>query len=308
MKNFVKKIAVAALAFTTLTGAVACGNVKNGSKLQTMTVTFDVDGTEKTVDFELYLNLAPGTIDHVKYLVGENYYNDTVVSNVNGHVEFGEYYLNDGEYVSKYGEGATLSYDSVIKSYATDDKTVGNTVKRYNDGYTVSGEFERNGIKGNTLSLSDGALVLKRNIAKESSDDDAMFDTAKATLAVTFGSDGYYYSADKFAIIGKVKDSDALTEIKKFIADDFKKDDNGNTYYYYDYENCTAEENKADLEKLGHYFMKDDEGNYYYKSGSEYRIMGDDYEDIISEFSSNSKFMRILPVKTITVKSIKLGK
>ena len=308
MKFLIKKIAVATLALTTLVGAVSCGNVKNGSKLQTMTVTFDVDGTEKVIEFELYLNLAPGTIDHVKYLVGQGYYTDTVVSNVNGHVEFGEYYLENNEYVSKYTSGAKLSYDSVIKSYATADKTIGTKSKRYNDDLTVNGEFDRNGIKGNTLTLSDGALVLKRNIAKDSADDDDMFNTAKATLAVTFGTDGYYSAADRFAVIGKVKDSDSLTEIKKFISDDFKKDENGNTYYYYDYENCTAEDNKADLEKLGHYFMKDEDGKYYYKSGSEYTLMGDEYSDIEKEFSENSKFMRILSVKTVTVKSIKLGK
>lgn len=303
MKKLLRKLVVGLLTVACLAGATACsGEVKNGSKLDYLTVTFDIDGEEKSVVFDLYLNFAPGTIDHVKYLVSEGYYTNTVVSNVNKHIEFGEYEIKDGEYVSKYSDNASLSYVSVIKDYATQDKFIGSArnYKRYFDddnklfdGYAIRGEFEQNGVKNNKLDLSSGALVLKRDIGdkSESSDMNAA-DTARATLAVTFGSDSYYDDATAFAVIGKVRDSADVTELKKLLEDDYKKED-GNIEYRF----------------KGNYYMLKSDGKYYEKDArGEYTVELDDESDIVEDINDNSKLLEIVPVKTVTVKSVKIGK
>ena len=300
MKKLLKKLTVAVLSVSCLFGAVACSStVKGGSKIQVMTVTFDIDGTEKSVDFELYLNYAPGTIDHVKYLIGKGYYDGTLVSNVNKQIEFGEY--EEGR-VSKYTDKAKLSYVSAIKDYATADKTNGSsgTIKRYvdeegkiNENYAINGEFELNGIKGNKLDFSNGALVLKREVGTESGDR-SYDDTARATLAVTFSSNTYYDDTRAFAIIGKIKNSDDVTELKKLVGDDYTKDD-GNTEYCY----------------KGEYYMLKSDGKYYsLDDKGDYTVELDDESEIVEEFKSSetSKYLEIVPAKTIIVKSIKLGK
>lgn len=301
MKKLLKKFIVGLLTVTCLVGATACSDeVKNGSKLDYLTVTLDIDGEEKNVVFDLYLNFAPGTIDHVKYLVSNDYYTNTVVSNVNKHIEFGEYEIKDGAYVSKYSDSASLSYVSVIKDYATQDKYIGSArnYKRYFDddnklfeGYAVRGEFELNGFKNNKLDLSSGALVLKRDIGEKSSDMNSA-DTARATLAVTFGSDSYYDDASAFAIIGKVRDSADVTELKKLLEDDYKKED-GNIEYRF----------------KGNYYMLKSDGKYYEKDvRGEYTVELDDESEIVEDINDNSKLLEIVPVKTVTVKSVKIGK
>lgn len=298
MKNIFKKLVVAALSVSCVIGAIGCSsNVENGSKIETLTVTFDIDGTEKSVDFKLYLNYAPGTIEHVKYLVGKNYYDNTLVGNVNKHIEFGEYESLNGNRVSKYDAAATLSYVSLMSHYALDNKTLGSSGTRksyYNDGvlnkdYALNGEFEANGFKNNKLDLSSGALVLKRAIGDKTSDAD-YFDTARATLAITFGTDSYYDNSANFAIIGKIKNSDDVTELKKLIGTDYTENDGDITYCY----------------KGETYLYKD--GKYYALKNGEYNEELDDESELVQEFKDNAKLMEIIPTKTITVKSVRISK
>ena len=299
MKNLFKKLVVAALSVSCVIGAIGCSsNVENGSKIETLTVTFDIDGTEKSVDFKLYINYAPGTIEHVKYLVGKNYYDNTLVSNVNKHIEFGEYEEASSGRVSKYSDAATLSYVSLMSHYSIDNKTLGSSGshKSYyddngkpNEGYAINGEFEANGFKNNKLDFSNGALVLKREIGDKTSDAD-YFDTARATLAVTFGSDSYYDTTANFVIIGKVKNSDDVTELKKLIGTDYTENDGDITYCY----------------KGETYLYKD--GKYYALENGEYNKELDDDGELVQEFKDNAKLMEIIPTKTITVKSVRLGK
>lgn len=298
MKNLFKKLVVAALSVSCVIGAAGCSsNVENGSKIETLTVTFDIGGTEKSVDFKLYLNYAPGTIEHVKYLVGKNYYDNTLVSNVNKHIEFGEYEAASSGRVSKYSDAATLSYVALMTHYSLENKTLGSSGSRksyYNDGklnegYTLNGEFEANGFKNNKLDFSNGALVLKRETGKKTSDAD-YFDTARATLAVTFGTDSYYDNTSNFVIIGKIKKSADVTELKKLIGTEYTENDGDITYCY----------------KGETYLYKD--GKYYALENGEFNKELDADGDLVKEFKDNSKLMEIIPTKTITVKSVRLSK
>lgn len=307
MKKLLKGLIATLCAVCCMMGVVACDEVKDGSKIQKCTVTISVDGVEQDFNFELYLNFAPGTIEHFTYLAEKGYYNDTAVSNVNGHVEFGGYYFKDGVFASKYDD-SEKSYLKIITEEYVKNKTIGpKDAARYNgEERRVNGEFEKAGFAGNKLSL-DGALVLKRDV-----DDDAAalaYDTGRATMAVTFGSDYYFNSASEFAILGKIvnDDADDTDETSysrlKAIIDDYSKDADENTYYYY-----------VKGGDFGHYFMKDKDGKYYAqdKNGDYYELEEDaDVEEdavelLLKEFTDNADYMNVIPCEGKVIKVVKI--
>lgn len=330
MKKLLKRICAAFLAAATVFCFASCGKgvVKDGSKIEKMTVTLeytDTDDKAQTlkVEIELYMNYAPATIDHVKYLASKGYYNGTIVSDLKtNHIEFGEFYLDNGERKSRYDENAKLAYTSIINSDYVSGKTIANGKRnRYTATGSIVGEFRANGISSSkTLTVSDGTLVLKRDTL--SYDVDGGHDTAKGTLALVTGSDSYYTNVESgytaaqcFAVIGKItKGKDTL---KKLItdADKYVKDTNGSTTYYFDYENCVDKNDKdsetlyEQFESLGHLFVKDSEGKYTAVGGeTPIEITSDDYSDVLSKLNGNSKYLRAIPYKTITIKSVSLSK
>ena len=308
MKRLFKSLMALCLAGCCFFGMTACDEVKNGSKLKTVSIVFDVDGTEEKIDFELYVNLAPGTVDHFEYLSGQGYYDNTAVSNIKGHVEFGEFYYDGNVFKSKYDNDAVKSYYSLITSSYVSGKTIGpGSDPRYNSDFTVNGEFAKNGYTGNTLSLS-GALVLKRDINTE--DPGLSYNTGKATMAVTFGSDSYFGNASEFAVIGKVLTNDATDNKKssydrlKAIMTDNAEDEDGNIYYYYDGE--------VEVEGVGNYIFYSDDGKYFAQDETgayTVELDGEEYDELVEDFAENPQNLRTLPAgKKITVKSITISK
>lgn len=330
MKKLLKRICAAFLAAATVFCFASCGKgvVKDGSKIEKMTVTLeytDTDDKAQTlkVEIELYMNYAPATIDHVKYLASKGYYNGTIVSDLKtNHIEFGEFYLDNSERKSRYDENAKLAYTSIINSDYVSGKTIANGKRnRYTATGSIVGEFRANGISSSkTLTVSDGTLVLKRDTLTY--DSDGGHDTAKGTLALVTGSDGYYTNVESgytaaqcFAVIGKI--TSGKDTLKKLItdADKYVKDTNDSTTYYFDYENCVDKNDKdsetlyEQFESLGHLFVKDSEGNYTAVGGeTPIEITSDDYSDVLSKLNGNSKYLRAIPYKTITIKSVSLSK
>ena len=311
MKSLLKKFCAIAVCVATIGCFAGCNKkvVKNGSVIENMTIVFDVNGKEITVGVELYDNYAPATIEHVKKLVGAKYYNDTIVSDIgSNHVEFGEFYLENGERKSRYDKAASLNYYSVITAEYAKGKKIGKNHARYTEDYCIYGEFNNGGVTrcDKTITVSSGSLVLKRDIigfdgdGKSSADKtDAALESARGTLALVTGSDSYYTQND-FAAIGYI--TKGLDDVKKFLSDDYRKSANGAVEYYFDYENCIDDEELlAKFNALGHNFTKDSDGNYF--AGS---IDVDD-EDVLNTLKNKTKFLRIIPAKTITVKSVKVG-
>ena len=343
MKKKIIKVITATLLLIAMSFSVlACAEIEGKSKLRygKINIEYYVDGvkTEQQVGFKLYLNYAPATIEHFTHLVEEGYYNNTIVSNLTGYFEFGEYTGSKDALVSKYDNG---DYDKIINSEYRAGKTVGSKgTPRYNEYGQIFGEFEANGIGGNRLNFSGGALVLKRNYSEN--ENNSYFNTGKATIAVTFGSASYFYDASKYAVFGKLLDDDELTVNGKKMTsvnfvnslfNDYKSytdeaDDTTISYYYFGYDyskypyaesDAAYEEDEkkdyatinAKLDEYGRYFMK--EGNtYYYKTADGYKgiIDADDEDDalLISAFSKKSLYMLNLPYADITIKSIKLDK
>lgn len=305
MKKLLKGLIATVCALCCMLGVVACDEIKDGSKIKKGTITVSVDGTEQDFNFELYLNFAPGTIEHFTYLVENGYYNETAVSNVNSHVEFGGYYFKDGKLASKYDD-SEKSYLKIITETYAKGKIVGSkSDKRYGKDMLVTGEFYKNGYDGNTLSL-DGALVLKRDV-----DDEAAYNaynTGKATMAFTFGSDYYFNSADEFAIIGKLVTDDASGNVKSSYDRmkallDYAKDADENTYYYYtkggDFGNYFMKN------KDGEYFAQDENGDYY-ELVEDADVEEDAVELLLKEFTDNSDYMNVLPHSEKIIKVVKI--
>lgn len=329
MKKLLKRVCSAFLAAATVFCFASCskGVVKDGSKIENMTVVMeytDKDTNEaKTlnVEIELYMNYAPATIAHVKYLVANGYYTNTVVSDLKkNHIEFGEFYFDaDGNRKSKYSEAALQSiaatpksyYSIITADYAKGKKIANDTKNRYDENFRLYGEFSKNGVScAKTLTISEGTLVVKRDVV--SYNDESGYNTARGTLALVTGSDDYYTGSSSFAVIGKI--TKGLTELKQLITDvDFyNKDSNGNVRYYFDYENCidSGDEDDAEVyaqfETLGHDFVKDSDGNFETVDGVD--ITSENYEDVLAKLNGNSKYLRAVPYKTITVKSVKTSK
>ena len=333
MKKVITAVVAAATLFCTALVSTSCDKVKNGSVIKNCTVTIVYDGDkEQDITIELYKNYAPATIEHFTYLSENGYYDNTAVSNLNGYFEFGAY---DKE-----------KYEGIITDEYVKGKTVVNGDDRYTSDKSIYGEFKENGIGGNKLDFSSGALVLKRDYSESSSK--SYYNTGKATMAITFSASGSYFNdKTKYAILGKLSKDDEITvknsdgEDEKMTSYDFvyklytgyktEKDDDetySNTYYYFGYDyssypysegadNYDADEKanyatlNAKLNVYGRYFKRDIDGNYFYKDGEEYKALDEENEDdqlLIDAFTEKSLYLSILPYKAITIKKITVEK
>ena len=185
MKKILSGILAAIMTAGVCALTTSCGDtIKNGSKIEKCTVTFDVGGKEEAIDFELYMNIAPSSIAHFKYLAEKGFYNGSAVSDVASFITFGE---TDKDYKSLDDKYSSIINDAYVKSLKQKEQEM------YTSKFTLVGEFENNGFKyeGTSLDLTDGALVLKRAI----DDDTNRYDTAKGAISVTFGSSSYYGTA-----------------------------------------------------------------------------------------------------------------
>lgn len=342
MKRIFKAIVALCSALCISMGVISCAKVKGQSKVEKAVVTISVNGTNHTFNFDIYLNYAPGTIEHFKELVAKGYYNGSLISNVSGHVEFGAYKLDaDGNYVSKlsdYSKIINSSYMSGKYLYYGNDKNEMKNYPRYKGG-SIVGEFAYNGYTGNSLGF-DGALVLKRDVDTEVSAN--AYNTGKGTMAVTFGNGDYYFNSSKeFAIIGMIskEDGDGTTSSYarlKAIMDDYSETSEGNVYYYYTlgtkeyYDNLATEYaakfEKGEIETLpeiinyGHLFMIDaEELCYRWDSNGDGKVDvddealeddpdvdGDAAEVIINELSENSVYLNNIPYQGVVIKIVSI--
>ena len=99
-KLFAKIIAIAR-ALTVIFSFTACSEVENGSKIERIQITLDVDGVEYKVEAKLYVDFAPKTIAHIKNLIKNGYYNGLDVSNAtSSYFQFGDYKLENNQLVA----------------------------------------------------------------------------------------------------------------------------------------------------------------------------------------------------------------
>ena len=339
MKKVFKSVVALCSSLCIAMGVISCAKIKGKSKVENMVITIDVDGNQYDYNFDIYLNYAEGTVEHFKKLVEAGYYNNTIISNVSGHLEFGAYNLVDGKFASKdaeYNGIITQSYMADKYLYYGKDKNEMKDYPRYVNGKLV-GEFATNGYVGNSLSF-DGALVVKRDVDTDVSAN--AYNTGKGTMAVTFNNGDYYFtSSSEFAIIGMASKEDAKDDVKssydrlKSIITDYEIADNDNIYYYYTigtaeyYTNLQAKlqedfDNKEiaflpEIKNYGHYFMFDaEEGSYRWDSNGDGTfdeileddgdVEGDAGEVIIRELADNSVYLNTIPYEGKIIKIVKI--
>lgn len=341
MKKIVKAIIALCCVLCVSMGVISCSEIKGKSKIQKVTVTLNVNGDKQDFNFELYLDYAPGTIEHFTDLVNAGYYDNTLVSNLEGHVEFGSLYESEGAIKSKYDADALKSYSSIINAdyvagktlYHGKDKTEALKYPKYNADHQIRGEFLKRGYPLNELDLN-GSLVLKRDVIKDEHEAPNAYDTGKATMAITFGEDSYFapsseggLASSEFAVLGKICSDDAekksessYSRLQKLMTD-YKKDSAGNIYYYYTL--GTADYYKGlEIEDFGHYFMYDADDKAYYVKGADGKYTKLEAEDdlpkgevdpvatLLEELETNAHCLNTLAYEgvVITVEKITFSK
>lgn len=172
-KLFTKIIAIA-LALTVIFSFTACDEVEGGSKIQRIQITLQLDDEQVEVEAKLYVNYAPETVQHVIDLIEDGYYNGLDVTNVlSTYFQFGDYKLVNGK------------------------------LEELNQGAAVKGEFENAGLTGNKLTVSSGAILLKRE-----KDD---INSGKATLVVALSASAPF-QASNYCVFGKILSDDGNKE------------------------------------------------------------------------------------------------
>ena len=206
MKKLFTKIIAIALALTVIFSFTACDEIENGSKIQRIKITLQLNEEQVEVEAKLYVNYAPETVAHVISLIQAGYYNGKDVSNITStYFQFGDYSLSNGN------------------------------LTELEQGSAVKGEFEKAGLKGNPLTTTSGAILLKRE-----KDD---INSGKATLAVVLSSSAPFRSTD-YCLFGKIVNDDGddeadsssmeylsslerVLKIKEYVADE-----NGRKLFY----------------------------------------------------------------------------
>lgn len=175
MKKLFTKIIAIALALTVLFSFTACGEeVEGGSKIQRIKITLQLDDENVEVEAKLFVNYAPKTVEHVIGLIEKGYYNGMDISNIaSSYFQFGDYKIANGK------------------------------LEAVDQGSTVKGEFENAGLTGNRLTVSPGAILLKRD-----KDD---INSGKATLAVVLSASAPFTVAN-YCVFGKIINDDGNKE------------------------------------------------------------------------------------------------
>ena len=281
-------VVLATCAFT----FVGCNdNVKLGSKItkiKTVIEVYDAAGNvTATTDvyMELYLNFAPASTAHIIKLVNDGFFNGTCVSNVNSNwLEIGAYQYN----------------------------AEGNFEKKNYTYGTVAGEFLNNGINGNKLTTTKGAIVFKRAYDDNKIEtEESRYNTAESTMAVCFSSSAAStFNADSYCILGMIcsddADVDASSDLEKKSSIDklasfaeykeTKVDDNTVVTYYYE------------TEKAFYTKWTDEAGSVHYATGAEVNtdneITGKELEQFNKTFSENKNYFLTVPAVKLVIKSM----
>lgn len=194
-------------------GFAACEDIKK------VEVKFTADGTEYTLNLDLYRHLAPKTVDAVIGFINDGYYNDAV------------FYMLDG-------------YSSQIM--VGDLKVEGGEIV-LNDAFPeIYGEFDINGTTGSDLSSVKGSVGMWRSWYEGTSyTTSAAGDTANGAWYIPTGDlskyDGYFCVFAKY----DTENADNSAAIEA-LTDFFASSENYEEYYIYytgEYDASKASEN-----------------------------------------------------------------
>lgn len=303
MKKRILSLALALTLAVLAFAAVGCSEIESSSRIERMIMTLEFYNAEnevvdvKDVQLKLYANFAPETVKAFKDLCESGFYDGVCVYNVQTNwLEFGKFSFD--------GDGNLVETEAYEKAEA------------------IKGEFYKNGWKGNKLTASKGAIVMKRDyddenvIAKK-------YDTAKGSIVITFGSVSTF-SADKYCVFGMVCDDDddrnplsartdsAVTdrsgmssiEILSTVKNLRQNDDATITYYY---DPVVVTEDMKFAPGVYTKAMDDDGVTHYYRGAEiseENVLVGEDSEAFINLLSEKSNYIYVVPYTKVIVKKI----
>lgn len=161
-KNMMKKIVCNTLAVLSASACLGLATACETAHPEVeMTITFN--GEEYVLEYELYRNIAPSTVDHFLWLVDNDYYNGLCVHNYDASASkmyTGAYSVADNDEGIEYKE-----YYEVIKgfeNYADFPVSAWANLDKTTPLYTLAGEFEANGftVENGAKKQSYGALTM----------------------------------------------------------------------------------------------------------------------------------------------------
>ena len=126
-----------------------------------MTLTFN--GEEYVLEYELYRNIAPSTVEHFLWLVDNDYYNGLCVHNYDASalkMYTGAYSATDAE---DDADGLVYKeYFTEVTKFENFPKSVWKDLEQTTPLYTLAGEFEANGftVENGAKKQSYGSLTM----------------------------------------------------------------------------------------------------------------------------------------------------
>jgi cyclophilin family peptidyl-prolyl cis-trans isomerase len=164
-KNTMKKIVCNTLAVLSASACLGLATACETAHPEVeMTLTFN--GKEYVLEYELYRNIAPSTVNHFLWLVDNNYYNNLCVHNYDASamkMYTGAYSVATAE---DDADGLTYKeyYTEIAKfeNYADFPVSVWKDLDKTTPLYTLTGEFESNGftVESGAKKQSFGSLTM----------------------------------------------------------------------------------------------------------------------------------------------------
>lgn len=253
MKNIITKITTVVLIAVSVLALSGCKYRKDGSVIQDVKVEISVGDETFDSTFSLYETFAPETTSKILKALKDKYYDDKegVISNEGEWLTFGAFKLESDKYVAVSDE---------------------------EQGETVVGEFYNGGIKGNTLTVQKGSLVLLR---------DEAYDSGRLTIALMLSTTSQLDSK-LFCVFG-MADSDSVSKISNAVDTLKGKEDYTHRLYIGDRNDKTD-----DIE----YFV-DGEGNYL---NAEKVVYDSEDEELKTIVESKVLYNYVIPYEKISLK------
>ncbi|MBO5736322.1 MAG: peptidylprolyl isomerase [Clostridia bacterium] len=168
-KNMTKKIICNTLAVLSASACLGLATACETAHPEVeMTLTFN--GVDYTLEYELYRNIAPSTVNHFLWLVDNDYYNGLCVHNYDASAM--KMYTGAYSVATEDGDADGLTYKNYFEEIATFENYADFPVSVWSSSalgdsklYTLTGEFEANGftVENGAKKQTFGSLTMYYN-------------------------------------------------------------------------------------------------------------------------------------------------
>lgn len=244
IKKIVRKVFIsAALAAACALPALSGCAIKTSHPSAKITLSFN--GTEYVLNYKLYRNMYPQTVQHFIELADSGFYDNTIIHNYTSSNWYGGGYAYNESYKTDYADNGmadyleTYSKEEIYEDLFNAGKLTPSVYKSYiNDTYTdalstLIGEFNYNGheIENGALSSSYGCLrmyysakntdevVYLKKSGNEKKEILGQYSYNSATSLINIQVDTSVATDNYYCIFGVLKDTEDLEELQEAISD-----------------------------------------------------------------------------------------